>query len=373
MPTFAELPLLPSLLETLQQQGLSRPTDIQTQALPPLLEGRSLVGVSPTGSGKTLAYALPLLHRLKKLEQDDEPVLLPSRPRGVVLVPGRELGDQVGKVLKGLTHGTRLRVRLLIGGAAKEISRQNIAGLFDVLVATPGRLQQLIEAHKLRLDDVRFLVLDEADQLLDRGFLPVASRIVHGCHGSLQVALFTATMPEALQAVIKELFPTAPVHTRVRGSQRTVPTLRTDNRQMEGGEREEALLALLGKKGKVGTMLFANTRAQCETICSWLAAAEIPHVRYFGEMESKERRQNLKRFRAGEVDVLVTTDLGGRGLDIERVERVVNVHLPKELANYLHRVGRTARAGRAGLVVNFVTQRDNPLLAKLKRLESSKG
>ncbi|MCB9876871.1 MAG: DEAD/DEAH box helicase [Planctomycetes bacterium] len=372
MPTFAELPLLPSLLETLNQQGLSRPTDIQTQALPPLLEGRSLVGVSPTGSGKTLAYALPLLQRLKQLDGDD-PVLLPGRPRGVVLVPGRELGEQVGKVLKSLTHDTRLRVRLLIGGTAKEVARQNIKGIFDVLVATPGRLQQLLEAEKLRVDDVRFLVLDEADQLLDRGFLPIAERIVHNCHGSLQVALFAATLPDALKGVIKELFPTAPVHTRARGSQRTVPTLRTENREIEGGEREDVLLALLGKKGKVGTFLFANTRAQCETVCSWLEAAEIAHVRYFGEMESKERRQNLKKFRDGEVDVLVTTDLGGRGLDIERVERVVNVHLPQDVDNYLHRVGRTARAGRSGLVVNFVTQRDNTLLAKLKRRESTKG
>jgi len=371
LPSFSDFPLLPSLQATLAELELTTPTEVQEGAIPELLAGRSLVAVAETGSGKTLAYVLPMLHQLKELESSESRVGASSRPRGVVLVPGRELGEQVGRVFKGFTHGTRVRVRLAVGGTAKQVARQNVAGDFEILVATPGRLEQLLARRELALSDVRIVVFDEADQLLDRGFLPFASRLVRDCRRGVQLAMFSATMKDSLQAVVRELLGDNPLRIATRGSNRTVQTLRTDNRRIEGDQRIEALRKVLAEKPGIGTLLFANTREQCGAIADWLDAEGVAYVAYMGEMDRLQRRRNLARFRSGEVSVMLTTDLGGRGLDIERVERVVNVHLPRDADNYLHRVGRTARAGREGVVVNFVTERDEPLMATLKRRGTS--
>ena len=371
MPTFQDLRLLPSLVATLAEQGLTKPTEVQSRSVSPLLEGRPVVAVSATGSGKTLAYVLPLLHTLKGLETGGDPVRKPSRPRGLVLVPGRELGEQVAKVFKGLTHTTRLRVRSALGGSRKQVARQSVAGIFEILVATPGRLEQLIDSGELRLDDVRTLVFDEADQIVDSGFLPVAERILGACPRSVQLALFSATLSPTLDVVVRDLFTVPPLHLRTRGSRKLVPTLRTQDRIVDRGRRFDELHDILRDRDGIGTLLFANTREQVDRIASWLERERIAHVLYRGQMDRRERRANLARFRDGEVDVLVATDLGARGLDIERVERVVNVHLPRDVDNYLHRVGRTARAGRSGLVINLVTHRDRPMLAKVAKRERS--
>jgi len=371
--SFSDFPLLPSLIATLSEQGLTRPLPVQAQSLSPLLEGRSLVAVSETGSGKTLAYVLPMLHQLKELETGGSAVSTAGRPRGLVLVPGRELGEQVSKVLKGLTHATRLRVRTVLGGTTKQIQRQSVSGNFEVLVATPGRLVQLLDAGQLHLDDLRMLVFDEADQMLDAGFGPVAQRVVRDSPKGVQLVMVSATLPQSLEAIITELFSRVPIRVRTHGSQRIVPTLATDNRTVVHGRRYEVLHAVLAEDPSMGTLLFCNTREQCKQVAQWLDEQRVPYAAYMGEMERVERRANLARFRDGDVSVLIATDLGGRGLDIDRVGRVVNVHLPKTIDNYLHRVGRTARAGRAGVVVNLVTERDHPLLAKLAKRESKRG
>jgi len=364
--TFSELPLLPTLVSGLRQQGLTEPTEIQAQTLQALLDDRSVLGVSETGSGKTLAYVLPLLHKLKTLELGHSSVSSPSRPRGLILVPTRELGEQVSKVLKSLTHTTRLRVRVALGGSKKKIARQNVAGKFEILVATPGRLVQLLEGGDLHLDDVRTLVFDEADQMMDPSFLPVARRVIDACPNKAQTVMFSATLPRTLQRTVATLFPQPPVCIQTQGAQRVVPTLKTQNLTIHQGRRREPLVDVIEQDPALGTIAFANTREQLNTIAGWLDEESIPYVSYRGQMDRQQRRINLARFRSGEVSVLLTTDLGGRGLDIERVERVINVHLPQDLDNYLHRVGRTARAGREGLVVNLVTQRDHPLLEKLR-------
>ncbi len=365
MPSFNEYSLLQSLLDTLAEQRLKEPTEIQAATIPPQLKGRSVIGVAETGSGKTLAYVLPILHELKTLENEGTPVSIAGRPRGVVVVPGRELGQQVCKVFKSMTHGTRLRVRSVLGGTKKQIAHQNVRGEFEVLVATPGRLGQFLESRQLRLDDVRVLVLDEADQLLDPGFLPVVGRILGECPPEVRMAMFGATFSPALEHAASELFATEPVRVRTDRSRKGLETLETDNRKVSHGLRYEALKKVLAQDSKTSTLLFANTRGQCEKLSAWLKAEGHPHVTYMGQMESLERRQNLEAFRSGEVKLLVATDLAGRGLDIDLIERVINVHLPEDVDNYSHRVGRTGRAGRAGKVVNLVTERDEPLIAKL--------
>lgn len=367
MPSFAEYSLLPSLLATLAEQGLAHPTEIQAATIPPQLKGRSVVGVAETGSGKTLAYVLPVLHELKTLEVEGSAVETAGRPRGLVLVPGRELGAQVCKVFKSLTHGTRLRVRSVLGGTKKQIARQNVSGKFEVLVATPGRLVQFLDSGELRLDDVRTLVLDEADQLLDPGFLPVVRRVLADCPRQVRVALFAATLSEDVERSLGGLLGSEPLQVRTRGSRQAVPTLRTVDRAVADGQRFDVLRQVLAEDPSAQTLLFANTRGQCERIARWLDAEGHPYVLYMGQMDSQERRSNLAAFRSGDVALLVATDLGGRGLDVEQIDRVINVFLPTGLDNYRHRAGRTARAGRPGLVINLVTERDKPLIANVKR------
>lgn len=371
MTPFHEMSLLPSLLASLDAQHITQPTEIQARAIPELLTGRSVIGVAETGSGKTLAYALPMLHRIKSLELDGDPVGVESQPRAVVLVPGRELGEQVARVFKSFTHDTRLRVRLALGGVDLLKSRENVKGVFEVLVATPGRLDQLLERQLISLNDVRSMVLDEADQLLDLGFLPLAEKLVKACPPERQLALFTATLPTPVTQLAQRTF-VLPIEIRSRGSHRVVSTLVTENRKIIDGRRYEQLVVELREPNEGGTLLFTNTREQCDRLVTQLGRLGRACAVFRGEMDRVERRSNLKAFREGKVDLLVCTDLGGRGLDIEHVGRVINVHLPSRVDNYLHRVGRTARAGRPGRVINFVTERDLPLMQQLERMKQSK-
>lgn len=368
MVSLREFDFLPTIQQTLAEQNLTTATEIQAKVLPLLLSGRDVVGVAETGSGKTLAYVLPMLDRLKRYESEHGPVADKAKPRGVVLVPTRELGEQVTKVFKTFTHHTRLRVRSVLGGTTLEVAKRNVAGPFDILVATPGRLVQFMERSQIDLEDVRILVFDETDQMLDQGFRPAAETIVDACLLQRQMALFSATVPTAVQRLCKKLFADVEV-IRTRGSHRLVATLKTMNREVDNGERFPALEPLLRKQVEGGTLIFANTRAQVDKLVEQLEAAGLPCAVYRGEMDKAERRKNLARFRDGEVSLLVATDLGARGLDLEHVGRVINYHLPQTVENYLHRVGRTARAGRKGLVVNLVTERDRPLF---KLLEDAK-
>jgi superfamily II DNA/RNA helicase len=369
MNTFTEFGLLTTLQETLVEKQILRPTEIQARAIPALLGGRSIVGIAETGSGKTLAYALPAMHHIKSLEIAGDAITLSARPRALVVVPTRELGEQVTKAFKPFTHTTRLRVRSVLGGTTTEVAKRGLAGAFEILVATPGRLVQMLERRLVDLDDVQMLILDEADQMLDHGFLPDVTRIIQASPQKRQLALFSATVSPAVEKLIADLFSGAEV-IRSAGSHRVVPTLTTLQQLVIDGQRFPLLERLLKKKVEGGTILFTNTREQCDKLADQLAAAKIACVIYRGEMDKVERRQNLKLFREGAVDLLVSTDLASRGLDVDHVGRVINYHLPQQMENYLHRVGRTARAGRPGLVVNFVTERDAPLVSQLESVRA---
>lgn len=374
MKSFSELNILASLKKTLSEKGFIIPTEIQKLTIPALLGGQSVVGVSETGSGKTLAYALPLLHMMKTLENEGNAITENSQPRAAVIVPTRELGEQVSRVFKPFTHATRLRVRTVLGGTDFEVAKRNACGPFEILVATPGRLIQLLDRQLVNLCDVRTLIFDEADQMLDQGFLPDASRIAEECSRNCQLGLFSATVSPSVQDLMNNLFSEAKVF-RSSGSHRSVSTLKTSNRTVIDGKRFPLLQSILAKPAKGGTIIFTNTREQCDNLAELLKNAGHKCLIYRGEMEKVERRANLKAFRDGKIDLLVSTDLASRGLDVEHVDRVINYHLPKEMNNYLHRAGRTARAGRTGTVINLVTERDLHLINRLENsaLENGTG
>jgi superfamily II DNA/RNA helicase len=327
------------------------------------LKGRSLVGLSETGSGKTLAYVLPLLHKLKTLEDEGNPVTAESQPRAVVVVPTRELGEQVSKVFKTFTHSTRLRVRALLGGTTMNAAKKNVSGCFEILVATPSRIFQLAE-HGLSLKGVQHIVFDEADQILDHSFISIANRLVSSCPPDPQMILFSATISPVVQELIGQLFSKAEV-IKSAGSHKVVSTLQTKNITIVNGDRFSVICKLLKREKDGGILLFTNTKAQCDILLEKLKAEGVNCAPFRGGMDRLERRKNLKRFTEKEVDVLIATDLAARGLDFQTVNFVVNYHLPQEMENYLHRVGRTARAGKSGLVINFVTERDKPLMDQL--------
>ncbi len=370
MTSFSDFNLLKSLQDTLSEMELKTPTEIQARAIPLLLKNDSVIGVSETGSGKTLAYALPVLHLLKSLELDKKPITENSQPRAVVIVPTRELGEQVAKVFKPFTHTTRLRVRSVLGGTTFEMARRNVTGPFEVLVATPGRLVQLLDRKLINLSDTRILIFDEADQMLDEGFLEAATHIASACPETKQLALFSATVPAKVQELMDKIFKGAKI-LRSAGSHRLVPSLKTINRKVEDGKRLPLLEAVLSKEfTSSGTIIFTNTRDQCDKLALALKKIGKECLIYRGEMDKIERRKNLKAFRDGKINLLISTDLASRGLDVKQIDRVINYHMPQHMENYLHRVGRTARAGRSGLVINFVTERDEDFVASLKTVRA---
>ncbi len=365
--SFADFELLTTLQQTLKEKSLNKPTEIQLKAIPALMAGRSLIAVAETGSGKTLAYALPMLHLLKNLELGGDKVAHDRQPRAVVIVPTRELGEQVSRVFKVFTHTTRLRVRTVLGGTAMQVAKENVAGSFEILVATPGRLLKMINRRQVDLSAVRFLIFDEVDQMLDAGFVEDSRQIVMMCPAQRQVALISATVSPIVQDLIQQLFQGLEV-IRTAGSDRLVAQLKTENRTVLEGKRLPVLEKLMGEKTEGGTLIFTNTREQCDDLAEELLKKKVSFVIYRGEMDKIERRSNLKAFRDGKVKYMISTDLASRGLDVEHVGRVINYNMPKQMESYLHRVGRTARAGRAGLVINFITERDLKMVEKIKTL-----
>lgn len=365
MHSFADFGLLPTILDTLKEKKIFKPTEIQQNAIPLLMSHQSVVGVSETGSGKTLTYALPVLHLLKNLEINKEGVMAESAPRAVIVVPSRDLGEQVAKVFKTFTHNTRLRVRPALGGMEMEQARRNVSGAFEILLATPGRLIQLLDKKLVSLQDVRTLVFDEADQMLDQGFLTDSRKIIEACPADVQLSLFSATVSAQVESLMNTLFNKAEI-IKSANSGKTVKTLITQNRLVIDGKRWPVFESLLKQRVDGGTLVFTNTREQCDKLASELKEKGYACAIYRGEMDKAERRGNLKKFRNGEIDLLISTDLASRGLDVEHVGRVINFHLPQQMENYLHRVGRTARAGRKGLVVNLVTERDERLISKVE-------
>ena len=370
MSSFREYTLLPSLLSTLQKLDFNTPTEIQAKALPALLRGESVVGVAETGSGKTLAYALPALHKVKQLEDEGDAISEPGRPRAIVLVPSSGLGEQVTKVFKDFTHETRVRVRSALGGIKMAVARRNVSGPCEILLATPGRLEQLMQLKLINLSDLRLLVLDEADQMLDAGFRPAIQRFLKSSPADLQLALFTATASEQVQALIQELFSEA-THIETAGHHRLVSSLKTVNFPVLGGNRFAVLEEILEEQVDGGTLLFTNTREQCDALAEELKENGYDCAVYRGDMDKLERRQNLQAFRDGDIELLISTDLAARGLDVDNIDRVINYHLPKELKNYLHRAGRTARAGQEGTVINLVTNRNKNLVKRISERGST--
>ena len=349
--TFASLGLSGSLARACAQAGFAQPTSIQQQAIPAILAGQDLLGLAPTGSGKTAAFALPLLQRL------------PAGSRGwrrtvrvLVLVPTRELAAQVGEVFRSLGHALPVppKVAVLYGGVSVNPQMMGLRGGADVVVATPGRLLDLLERNALDISRVESLVLDEADRLLDLGFSDELQRLLQDLPAQRQNLLFSATFAGGVQALAGGLLRDA-VRIEAAAPELEQPAIVQRVVEVDAGRRTELLRHLVRQDRWRRALVFVATRYATEHLARKLCDAGIPAAPLHGEMSQGGRTEVLDAFKAGRTDVLVTTDLAARGLDIPALEVVVNYDLPRSPTHYVHRIGRTGRAGAAGLAVSFVS------------------
>ena len=331
--------------------GLHTPTPIQAEAIPPALQGRDLWATAPTGSGKTLAFALPLVqqHVLQPRQTNFR------RPiRSLVLVPTRELAVQVGGVLTHLSYKPGLKVAVVFGGVSINPQMMDLRGGADMVVATPGRLLDLVDHYAVSLSDVQHLVLDEADRLLDLGFADELQRVLALLPAKRQTLLFSATFAPEVEALAANLLRDS-VRITVEAFEGHKPDITQRAIRVDDKKRSALLRHLMAENGWKQVLVFVATRYACEHVAGKLYKAGIFATPFHGEMSQGARQDVLRDFKAGRWDVVVTTDLASRGIDIAMLPVVVNYDLPRSATDYTHRIGRTGRAGEHGDAVSFVT------------------
>lgn len=355
--TFRELALHPVLLAALPEQ-LHTPTRIQQLTIPAALSGRDLLALARTGSGKTLAFGLPLLQRL-------DPVS--SQVQGLVLVPTRELAAQVSVALAGLAGALGLRMVTLCGGVAQELQQSELAQGPQLLVATPGRLRDLLNQQLLALDELRSLVLDEADRLLEMGFWPDIRMILGLTPATRQTLLFSATLPAELDGLASGLL-TDPLRVEADPLNSVASDIEERLYLVNKSSKVPALIKLLGEEAWPQVLVFISARGDADGVARKLAKAGIAVAALHGEKEQAVREQALADFKAGKVRVLVATDLMARGIHVEALPVVINLDLPASAPVYVHRIGRTARAGRSGLAISLTCHGEAETLAAIRTL-----
>lgn len=362
---FADLPLPASLLEALSSLGLSRPLPVQSAALPHILAGRDVLARAPTGSGKTVAFGLGILARLEA----------PLEVQSLVACPTRELADQVSASLRRLAcRMPNVKVLSLSGGLPFAPQRASLARGAHVVVGTPGRIDEHLRKGSLSLDKLKVLVLDEADRMLDMGFEPQIATIIVRTPSTRQTLLFSATYPSAISALSGK-YQREAIRIDV-SSQDGSAALGEDGMpagleqrffRVRSGAHGSALERWLATERPDSALVFASTRIQCAEVAARLRAVGWTAASLHGEMGQRERQHVLRLFAGGSCSVLVATDVAARGWDMPSLPLVVNLGLPRDLTTYVHRSGRTARLGRAGKVVSFVAEEDEPALAALER------
>jgi len=360
--------LLPALLRAIADTGYTSPTPVQAAVIPAALEGRDIVASAQTGSGKTAAFALPLLHRLAQA-----PAATGARRlRALVLVPTRELATQVAQALEALgAHlPQRPKVLAVFGGVSINPQMMRLRGGADVVVATPGRLIDLVERNALTLGGVGLLVLDEADRLLDLGFGQELGRILGMLPARRQGLFFSATFPPAIETLAASML-AEPLRVEVQPQALAAPDIVQRAIAVDAGRRTQLLRHLVQTERPGRVLVFVATKHAAEVVADKLRKADIQAEPFHGELSQGKRNQVLHDFKLEIVQVVVATDVAARGLDIAQLPLVVNYDLPRSSVDYIHRIGRTGRAGEGGMAVSFVsaaTEAHLRLIEKRQRL-----
>ena len=363
MTTFEHLGLSKALCDVLASLDYSQPTPIQHQAIPPLLGGKDILALAQTGTGKTAAFTLPMLERLSR---DTRPPL-PGQPKAMILAPTRELAQQIAESLR--TYGRKLRLRygIVVGGVAARPQIRALRDGVDVLVATTGRLLDHIDQGHVRLQNTGMLVLDEADRMFDMGFIRDVRKITAMMPKERQTALFSATMPGEIAKLSREIL-TDPVRVEIVAKTLTVDRVNQNVMFVDQGSKFGALKSLLSDAACTRTIVFTRTKRGADRLARQLAKGDTTAEAIHGDKSQSARQRALARFSDGKAQVLVATDVAARGIDIDNVSHVINYDLPGEPESYVHRIGRTARAGLTGTAISLCTPADRDSLKAIEKL-----
>ena len=361
-PTFAALGLAEPLLYALNAQKFHTPTPIQADAIPPLLAGRDLLGVAQTGSGKTAAFALPMVQHLAL----DNIRPAPFAARALILAPTRELALQIEETLRFLIAGSRLRTVVIIGGASRFKQAQAMRRGADIVIGTPGRICDLMATRELALGAVSRFVLDEADRMLDLGFIKDIRRIVGALPATRQSALFSATMPAEVAKLAEGLL-REPVRVEIARAPETTPRIGQSVHFVSQSGKQPLLVSLLKDPALSRVIVFTRTKRGANRVAESLEATGIQVNALHGNKSQPQREKALKEFRNGRARVLVATDIAARGIDVTGISHVINFDLPAEPESYVHRIGRTARAGAAGIAISFCDGSERGTLRAIER------
>ena len=361
--TFESLGLSSALLRALETSGYTVPTPIQAQAIPLVLDGQDLLGAAQTGTGKTAAFGLPMLQRLSK----ETPPKGPRKPRALVLVPTRELAVQVADSLKEYGRHLRMNVTTIFGGAGMQPQIENLRRGVDILVACPGRLLDHMDAGHAKLDAVEVLVLDEADRMLDMGFLPQMKRILARVPKERQTLLFSATFEDRIKALAVEHL-RKPRLVEVAAQNTIAETIVHRAHPVDAASKRDLLVDILSARHTDQVLVFGKTKHGCNRLAEQLEKSGLPAVAIHGNKSQAQRQKALDAFKAGRARILVATDVAARGLDIPNLPLVINHDLPMVAEDYVHRIGRTGRAGATGEALSLVSPEEGALLNQIQKM-----
>ena len=346
--SFAEFGLAAPLTAALERAGFTTPTPIQAQAIGPQLDGRDILGIAQTGTGKTAAFGLPILHHILGLTGRPAP----KTCRALILAPTRELAVQIEQHIRRLAGGARISTALVLGGVSRAAQIRQLGRGVDILIATPGRLTDLVGERHVRLDEARWVVLDEADRMLDMGFIREVRKLVGALHPRRQSALFSATMPPEVAKLAEGLL-NDPVRIAVAPHGQPVGKIDQSVEMVPAADKRARLAAILSGPEASRVIVFARTKRGADRVAKNLGRDGIEAEAIHGNKAQNARNRALDAFRSGRVRVLVATDIAARGIDVAGISHVINYELPDEAESYVHRIGRTARNGADGVAITL--------------------
>ena len=367
MKNFKRLNLIPPLQHALSEQGYLTPTPIQAKSLPAAIAGHDVLGCAQTGTGKTAAYALPILNSLAREQIKSRP----NRPLALVLAPTRELAIQIGDSFRNYGKHLRLKTSLVYGGVSQRSQVQNLERGVHILVATPGRLLDLMSQGHVRLEKLETFVLDEADRMLDMGFLPDLKRIIMALPEERQSLFFSATLPPKIKMLAKQLL-WKPINVDVTPKTAIVEEIDQHVMLVERCEKQSILTLILTSPDVDRAIVFTKTKRGANRLSERLERNGIKSTAIHGNKSQSARQEALTAFRDARIKVLVATDVAARGIDIDGVTHVVNYDIPNEPESYVHRIGRTGRAGATGVAVSLCAPDENGELKAIERLIGKK-
>ena len=358
---FKDLNIIPSILQALENENYAEPTPIQEQAIPPILAGRDILGCAQTGTGKTAAFAVPTLQRLSKTN-----IAATRRIRSLILTPTRELAIQIYESFRVYGRNTGLRSAVIYGGVSQKPQEQALRCGLDILVATPGRLVDLMNQRLVDLSSVEILTLDEADRMLDMGMIQEVKRIIKKTPDKKQTLFFSATMPPEITEMAGSML-ADPVKIAITPERPTVEAIEQSVYFVNKENKRSLLLHLLKDPSIASALVFTRTKHGADRVMSELVKANIDANAIHGNKSQSARQLALKKFKNKQTRVLVATDIAARGLDIDELTHVINFDLPDVPETYIHRIGRTGRAGHSGISISFCDQEEKKITLKHRK------